>query len=196
MNLPNKITVARIILSVIVLVILLIPWYSLGINWPEYLVFDMTISLKYLVAGVLFAIAAFTDFLDGYLARKNNMVTDFGKVTDAIADKLLVNGVLIILAYERSIMLIIPVVIISRDIIVDSLKMLSGSKGNVVAASIMGKIKTICMLVGLTLVFFYNLPFALIGIPLSDILLFLAMIFSVISGCQYYNNAKQYLKEV
>ncbi len=193
MNLPNKITVGRIILSVIVLVLLMIPWYSLGVYWPEYLVGNVTVSLKYLVTGFLFAIAAFTDFLDGHLARKYNMVTDFGKVTDAIADKLLVNGVLIILAYERSIMLIVPVIIISRDIIVDSLKMLSGSKGKVVAASKLGKIKTVFMLVGITLTFFYNLPFELLNLPVADLLLLLATLFSVISGCQYYYNCKKYL---
>ncbi len=190
MNLPNKITITRIIISVIVLIMLLVPWYSLGIEWPEYLVGSINVSLKYIIAGFLFAIAAFSDFLDGYLARKNNEVTDFGKVLDAIADKILVNGVLIILAYERAISIAIPVIIITRDIIVDSLKMVSGNKGKVVAASILGKIKTIFMLVGIVLTLFYNLPFELISIPVADIFLLIATIFSVISGCQYYFKTK------
>ncbi len=193
MNLPNKITIARIITSIIVILILLIPWYALGIEWPNYLVGNIKIDLKYIVAGILFVLASFSDFLDGYLARKNNEVTDFGKTADAIADKILVNGVLIILAYERIISVVIPVVIVTRDIIVDSLKMVSGNHGKVVAASIWGKIKTVFMLVGLVLVFFYNLPFELLSIPVADLFLLLATIFSVISGCQYFYNVKDIL---
>ncbi len=186
MNLPNKITITRIILSIIVILLLLIPWYALGVEWPSFILGNVVINIKYLIAGVLFAIAAFSDFLDGYLARKNDEVTDLGKMLDAIADKILVNGVLIILAYERSISVVIPVVIITRDIIVDSLKMISGNKGKVVAASIPGKIKTIFMVGGITLVLFYNMPFELLSIPVADLFLLIATIFSIISGCMYY----------
>lgn len=193
MNLPNKITIARIILSIALLVMLLIPWYSLGLEWPVYLVGNVSVNLKYIIAGILFLIGSTSDFLDGYLARKNNMVTDFGKVMDAIADKMLVNGVLIILAYDKMISIVIPVVIITRDIIVDSCKMISGNKGKVVAASILGKLKTICMMVGLTLTFFYNLPFELIGLPIADLFLLAATVLSVVSGCQYYYNSKEFL---
>ena len=114
---------------------------------------------------------------------------------DAIADKLLVNGLLIILAYDRLISIVIPVVIISRDIVVDSCKMISGQNGKVVAASILGKIKTICMMSGLTLTMFYNLPFELVGFPIADILLLAAVVLSVVSGCQYYLNNKDVLFE-
>ncbi len=196
MNLPNKITIGRIVLSIIVLLLLLIPWYQIGIEFPTYLVGNVMINLKYIIAGILFALASFTDFLDGFLARKNNEVTDLGKVLDAIADKILVNGVLIILAYERAISVVIPVVIITRDIIVDVLKMESGNKGKVVAASILGKIKTILMLVGITFTFFYNLPFELISIPFSDLLILLATIFSVISAYQYYLNIRKSLNNL
>lgn len=190
MNLPNKITITRIVLSVLLLVILLIPWYSLGIDIPTYIIGNVQINLLYIIGGIIFLIASLSDTLDGYLARKNNMVTDFGKVMDAIADKLLVNGVLIILAFERHISIVIPVVIISRDIVVDSCKMISGNKGKVVAASSLGKLKTICMMAGITLTFFSNLPFELINIPIADILLIAAVILSVISGCQYFYNVK------
>ena len=192
-NLPNKITMIRIFLSVLLLVMLLMPWYSLGVEFPVYQVGSTTISLKYILAGIIFLIASTSDFLDGYLARKNNLVTDFGKVMDAIADKLLVNGLLIILAYDRIISIVIPVVIISRDIVVDSCKMISGQNGHVVAASILGKLKTICMMSGLTLTMFYNLPFELIGLPIADILLIAAVILSVISGSQYFYGVKDIL---
>ena len=193
MNVPNKITIIRIILSVLILVIMMIPWYSLGIEWPEYSVGNITVNIKYIVVGILFLIASLSDFIDGYLARKNNQVTDFGKVADAIADKILVNGLLIVLAYERIISIIIPVVIITRDIVVDSCKMISGNHGKVVAASIMGKLKTICMMCGVTLILFYNLPFELIGFPLADLFLIAATILSVVSGCQYYYNSREFL---
>lgn len=193
MNLPNRITMARIFLSILLLVMLLMPWYSLGVEFPVYQVATLTVNLKYIIAGIIFLIASTSDFLDGYLARKNNMVTDFGKVMDAIADKLLVNGLLIILAYDRIISIVIPVVIISRDIVVDSCKMISGQNGKVVAASIMGKLKTICMMSGLTLTMFYNLPFELIGFPVADILLIAAVILSVISGAQYFYSVRDIL---
>lgn len=193
MNLPNRITMARIVLSILLLVMLLVPWYSLGVEFPVYQVATITVNLKYIIAGIIFLIASMSDFLDGYLARKNNMVTDFGKVMDAIADKLLVNGLLIILAYDRIISIVIPVVIISRDIVVDSCKMISGQNGKVVAASIMGKLKTICMMSGLTLTMFYNLPFELVGFPVADILLIAAVILSVISGAQYFYSVRDIL---
>lgn len=193
MNLPNKITMGRIVLSVLLLVLMLVPWYDLGINFPVYLIGNVNVDLKYIIAGVIFLVASLTDFLDGYLARKNNIVTDFGKVMDAIADKMLVNGLLIILAYERCISIVIPVVIITRDIVVDSCKMISGNNGHVVAASILGKLKTICMMVGLTLTMFYNLPFELINVPVADMFLITAVILSVISGTQYFYNVKDIL---
>ena len=194
MNLPNKITIARIIMAVLILVIMLVPWSSLGVEWPVYQVGNVSqVDLKYIVVGILFLIASVSDFLDGHIARKNNLVTDFGKVADAIADKVLVNGLLIVLAYNRVISVVIPVVIITRDIVVDSCKMISGNKGKVVAASILGKLKTICMMVGLTLTLFYNLPFELIGLPIADLFLITATILSVISGCQYYYNSREFL---
>jgi len=193
MNLPNKITIGRILLSILMIILLLIPWYDLNVHFPEYLINGEIISLKYIIAGVIFIIASLTDFVDGYLARSRNLVTDFGKVADAIADKILVNGLLIILAYDRMIPILIPVVIITRDIIVDSCKMISGNKGKVVAASWLGKAKTMCMMVGLTLVLFNNFPFLFINIPMDSILLLAATVLSIISGCQYYYNTREFL---
>ncbi len=193
MNLPNRITMVRIFLAVLVLILLMFPFSSIGIDMPIYKVgTNVVISLNYIIAGVLFVIASITDFIDGNIARKNNLVTDFGKVMDAIADKVLVNGVLIIFAYNGNIPLVVPVVIILRDTVVDAIKMVAGKKGNAVAASIWGKIKTICMMVGLSLTFFSNLPFELIGIRLDYILLIIATILSIYSGIQYFIVNKQF----
>ena len=195
MNLPNRITLSRIVMAIIVLVLLMLPYGSIGVTLPIYKISNVTISLNYIIAGVLFIIASITDLIDGRIARKYDLVTDFGKVMDAIADKILVNGVLIIMAYNGNIPLVIPVVIITRDTIVDSVKMVAGSKGKAVGASIWGKIKTVCMMIGLSLVFFSNLPFELLGVKLDYILLFIATVLSIYSGIQYYVVNSKYFTE-
>lgn len=196
MNLPNKITIVRIILSILLLVLLMFPFDMCNVTFPSYQVFgSITVSLEYIIGGIIFLIASLTDFLDGNLARKKGLVTDFGKVMDAIADKVLVNGVLIILACNGLINVVIPVIIITRDIFVDSIKMVAGSKGKAVGASVLGKLKTICMMTGLTLVFFYNIPFELLNINVAEGLLYAATVLSIISGIQYYLVNKEFFKE-
>lgn len=195
MNLPNKITISRLILSVIIIILLIFPFDTVGIMLPKLFINEtLVVDIKYLIAGVLFIVASLTDFLDGYIARKYNMVTDFGKMLDAIADKVLVNAVLILLATSGFIHPIIPVVIITRDTIVNTIKMIAGNKGSVVSASITGKIKTIFMMCGVSLTLFYNLPFELINVKVSNILLTLACVLSIISGIQYFNANKKYLE--
>lgn len=194
MNLPNKITISRIVLSIIVLIMLVFPFNQIGFEWPTFLVSGrLEISLKYIVCAILFVIASVTDFLDGHIARKYKMVTDFGKVMDAIADKILVNGILIVLATEGFISVAIPVIIITRDTFVDSIKMVAGQSGHAVGASIAGKIKTICMMIGVSFMLIYNYPFELWGLNVADALIIVATVLSVISGVQYYNDNKKAL---
>jgi CDP-diacylglycerol--glycerol-3-phosphate 3-phosphatidyltransferase len=199
MNLPNKLTIARIIMAILIIIVLLGGSYTLslfGFEIPKLFVNEaIVVDLKYVIAGILFILASITDFLDGYIARKYNLVTDFGKLVDAIADKILVNSVLIILASQGFIHPIIPVVIIIRDSIVNSIKMLAASKGKVVSAIKSGKVKTACLMVGITLTLFYNLPFELWNISVSKVLLFVATILSVISGVQYYSLNKYLIKD-
>ncbi len=196
MNVPNKITLCRIILSIILLFIMIFPIDKIGINFPEFqLAGKMIIDSKYLICGVIFMIASLTDFLDGYLARKYNWVTDMGKVLDAIADKVLVNGVLIILAVQGFIPAVVPVIIVSRDIIVDSIKMVAGRKSSAVGASKAGKVKTACMLTGITLLFFYDLPFSLFNVHVSKVIIMIATILSIVSGIQYYVKNRKYLTD-
>jgi CDP-diacylglycerol--glycerol-3-phosphate 3-phosphatidyltransferase len=196
MNLPNKLTITRIILSIIIIILLLFPFYTVNITFPTYLINNtIIVDSKYIIAGILFIIASLTDFLDGYIARKYNLITDFGKLMDAIADKVLVNSVLIILAASNFISPIIAVIVVMRDSIVNSIKMVAASKGKVVAAISSGKIKTACLMVGITLTLFYNLPFELWNIKVSDFLLIVATILSIISGIQYYVMNKNLLFE-
>lgn len=193
MNLPTKLTVSRIIATFIVIIILIFPFYSIGFQWPQFKVGTIIISLQYIVAGIIFVLASITDFVDGYLARKNNQVTDLGKMLDAIADKILVNSVLIILAYKGMLPIIVPVVTVLRDTFLDAIKMQAASKGKVVAAIKSGKLKTATLMIGTTLAFFYNLPFELIPINVSDFLLLIATVLSVVSGIQYYLLNKELL---
>ena len=187
MNLPNKLTMARIFISIIIIAILLFPFDSMGITTTKFFINEsLVVDIKYLIAGVLFIIGSLTDFLDGYIARKYNLITDFGKFIDAIADKMLVNSVLIILASTGTINAIIPVVVILRDTVVNSIKMLAASKGKVVAAIKSGKLKTACLMTGITLTLFYNLPFELWNLQVANILLLIATVLSIYSGIQYY----------
>ena len=196
MNKANKITMSRIIMSIVIIIILLFPFHEIGLEFPTYLLKgSIVIDLKYIIVGLLFIIASLTDFFDGYVARKYNIVTDFGKMIDAISDKLLTNSVLIILACEGKVSTIVAVVIIMRDIIVDSIKMVIGNKGHAVGAIYLAKVKTACLMVGIVLTLFYNLPFELISLRVSDFLLAIAAILSVITGVKYYMMAKPYLTE-
>ena len=196
MNTANKITMSRIFLAVIILIVLLFPWHHVGIDMPEYVLNgNLTINLKYIIAGVLFIVASITDFIDGHVARKYNMVTDFGKMIDAISDKILTNTLIVVLACENMVHPVVAVIIIGRDIIVDSIKMLIGNKGKAVAAIGVAKYKTASLMVGLTLKLFYDLPFSLIPLRVSDFLLILAAVLSIVSGAKYYMMAKEYITE-
>jgi CDP-diacylglycerol--glycerol-3-phosphate 3-phosphatidyltransferase len=194
MNLPNKITLVRIFLALLIILLLLFPFDATGVTIPQLFINEsIVVDIRYFIAGGMFIIASLTDFLDGYLARKNNQVTDFGKMIDAIADKVLVDSILIILASTGFISAIIPVIIVVRDIVVDSIKMVAGSKGNVVAAIKSGKYKTACLMVGITLTLFYNLPFELLNFRVSDAFLVVACILAIISAIQYFNLNKKFI---
>lgn len=186
MNLANKITLSRIIMTIIIILILLFPFYLVNIHFPQYNVNGVIIDLRYIIAGILFIIASITDFIDGKIARGKNMVTDTGKMFDAIADKVLVNSVLVIFASNGFIHPIIAVIYIFRDEVVNALRMHAAKGGMVVAAGMTGKIKTFAMMAGLTLMFFYNLPFELINIRVDEFLIYFAVIMSIVSGFEYY----------
>ena len=194
MNLPNRITMARIFLSILIIAILLFPFDAVGITTLKLFINEsIVVDVKYLIVGGLFIVASITDFVDGYIARKYSMVTDLGKMLDAIADKVLANSVLIILATSGFIHPLIPVIIVCRDTFVNTIKMIAGNKGKVVAAIKSGKLKTICMMIGISLTLFYNLPFELWNLRISDVFLYVACILSVVSAVQYYNLNKKYI---
>ena len=192
-NIPNYLTMARIIISLFVIVFLLFPFEMVNISFKKYLINgSVVIDVKLLIAAVLFVIASVTDFLDGYLARKYDAVSDFGKVMDAIADKILVNGLLIILSGQGFITPVIPVIIILRDTVVNTIKMVAGNNGSVVAAIKTGKYKTAFLMIGITLKLLGNFPLGLVNVALDDFFLITATVLSLISGIEYFNIYKKY----
>ena len=168
----------------------------INISFPKYLVNGtIVIDLKLVICSVLFVIAAVTDFFDGRIARKYNLTSDLGKVMDAIADKILVDGVLIALCGQGYISPVIPVIIVLRDIIVDCIKMVAGEHGDVVGAIKTGKFKAAFLMIGITLKLIGNFPLGLFGIALDDFFLVTATILAIISGVEYYNLYKKYFKK-
>lgn len=194
MNLPNKITLARICMIPLMVII---PF--LGIQGQFEILGGLTYSN--LITVTIFLIASITDFFDGYLARKNNMVTTFGKFLDPIADKLLVLSALLMLVEAGIIPAWIPIIIAAREFIVSGIRMLAAGEGNVIAASWLGKIKTVSQMIAITFAFIGKHSFIafmsqeLIGAELViNILMSLGMTVAVIatiwSGLDYFIKAK------
>lgn len=194
-KLPNRLTVFRLILAVLVILVFLFPYDMIGYNFPKYLINGIAVlDVKLAICAVLFIVASITDFLDGNIARKYNYVSTFGKLMDPIADKILTNSLLIILAGEGFIPTVIPVIIICRDIVVDGVRMLLTEKGEVLPAGKIGKFKTAFLMIGIALKLVGGLPFSLWNLPIADFLIIVATLLSVISGIQYFMGAKKFIK--
>ncbi|MEG0825927.1 MAG: CDP-diacylglycerol--glycerol-3-phosphate 3-phosphatidyltransferase [Bacilli bacterium] len=192
MKLPNKLTILRLILSVIIIIILIFPFDTMGLSLPKIFINEaLVVDTKYIITGFLFAIASLITLFDRIIARKYNLITDFSKMFASLTDKILVNSVLIILCAYGFIHPIIPVIIIIRDIVVNSIKMLASSKGSVMTNISSGKFKTVLLMIGVMLTLFYNLPFELWNLRISDFILIIACVLSIISGIQYYNLNKK-----
>ena len=194
-KLPNRLTNFRLILSLIIIILLLFPFNMININFKKYLIDNTVIvDTKMIIIGVLFIISSITDFLDGYLARKYNNVSDYGKLMDPIADKVSVNSVLIILSAYGYIHPIVPVIVIIRDIIINSLRMVAANSGIVEPAGITGKFKTAFLMIGIIFKLFGNLPFELFNISVDDFFLVAGTVLCVISGFEYIKAYRKYLK--
>ena len=130
MNLANKITVSRMFITLVILAILLFPFESAGVDFTNLFINELiVVNTKYIIVGILFVIAIITDRLDGYVARKKNIKTELGKTLDDIADKLLIDLLLIVLASQGFVHPVIPTIIIARDFIVNAIKMTAVEKG-------------------------------------------------------------------
>ena len=195
MNLPNKLTLFRIFLVPLLCLVWLFPYESAGITFGYFTFGHVTLSYLNLIVIFIFVVASFTDFLDGNIARKKNLVTTFGKFADPIADKLLVNTMLIILCYKHMIPLVCCLLMILRDIIVDGCRMIAAQKGVVVSAGILGKLKTVLQMVTIVLVLLNNLPFELWFLPVDEVLIWFTSFISVAGGYSYFLQVKDYIFE-
>ncbi len=181
MNLPNKITLARIFLVPIIMVFLLIK-FDLG----SISIAGEKTTYSELIATIIFIIAASTDGLDGYIARKKKLVTNLGKLLDPLADKLLVSAALISLVEMQRLGAWIAIVIITREFAVTGLRMIASADGEVIAASKLGKLKTVTQIVAIVLLMLNNFPFTYLHIPMATIVTWLAVIITIFSGVDYF----------
>lgn len=184
LNLPNQLTLLRILLIPVIVILPLIGALQ------TYIVFA-SVSLGDLLILIVFAFASFTDFLDGYIARKRHLVTDFGKFMDPLADKLLVFAAFIILIEMNRISGWIVMIIIAREFMVTGIRILAANNHCVIAASSLGKLKTISQMATIIVLLLDNYPFSLINLPVGLILTYLAMALTVISGIDYFIKNKE-----
>lgn len=172
MNIANKITIIRVFLVPIFMILL----YS-----------DFSYSNYY--ATAVFVIAALTDTLDGYIARSRNMITNFGKFVDPLADKILVSAALISLVDLGKIPAWVVVLIIAREFTITGFRVIAASEGITIAASSLGKLKTITQLLAIILLLINNYPFSKLNFPLDIIMLYISLFFTILSGVDYlYKN--------
>lgn len=193
MNLPNKLTVIRIILVPIMVLVWLFPYHLFGINLKVFSIGSVSLPLINIIVLVIFGIASFTDFLDGNIARKRNLITTFGKFADPIADKLLVNTTLIILVYKGAIPVVPVIIMLGRDIIVDGCRMIASQNGIVVAAGMLGKLKTVLQMLAIIVSLLNNLPFELYSLPINDLLIWFSALVSLLGGYSYFSQVKEYI---
>ena len=186
MNLPNKLTFLRLLLIPFFVVLTVVPFEWGAVNW-----LGSEIEIALLIAAIIFIFASFTDWLDGYIARRDNLVTNFGKFADPLADKLLVSAALIVLIELGLAPAWVVVVIISREFAVTGLRLLLVEEGGtVLAAAWPGKIKTVTQLLAIIFLLMNDFPLAWTGLPIGSILLYIALIFTVYSGVDYFYNAR------
>jgi len=195
MNLPNRLTMVRIILIPLIVLIFMFPFAQFNISVGQMTVGAVTLTYRNMVVLALFAFASFTDFLDGYIARKHNLVTSFGKFADPIADKLLVNTMFILFAWQGIVPVVAVLLMLWRDTAVDGIRMIANGKGRVMAAGYLGKIKTVSQMFTIIFILLNNLPFELYNLPVTSLMIWFSTFISVISGISYFLQAKDLLLE-
>lgn len=199
MNLPNKLSVLRIILIPIIIILGIVESIDFEGNvLKNELFMDVTVGNIAILA--IFIIASFTDFLDGHIARKYNLVTDFGKFIDPLADKLLVSSTMIYLIQIGRFTFFnfdwgfVVTIIIAREFAVTGLRLIAATSkdGKVMAAKILGKMKTVVQMIMIIVLLLNSINIPIIGL----ILVILALLLTVISGVDYFVKSKDVLKDM
>lgn len=181
MNLPNKITLSRIALIPVFILIL-----SISLDLGAWNIGTTDLPVVHLIAGVIFLVASLTDWLDGHYARKYNLITNMGKFLDPLADKLLVSAAFILLVELDLAAAWIVICIISREFAVTGFRLVAAGEGVVLAASSMGKLKTVFQITAVALLLLHNFPFSYLGIPVDTIVLYIALVLTIWSGVDYF----------
>jgi len=180
-NLANRITLVRIFLVPVVMFFLLVRY-----NFGHFQIGQIHMTYNELIAALVFILAASTDGLDGYIARKQKIVTNLGKFLDPLADKLLISAALISLVEMQRLEAWIAIVIISREFAVTGLRLVAAAEGQVIAASALGKLKTWVQIVAITAVMIRNEPFESVGIPFAEIAIWAMVVITIYSGYDYF----------
>lgn len=190
MNLPNRLTLFRIVLIPVAVLIYIFPYAQFGLHPGVLFIGNVRISVVNLSCLAVYLIAAITDHFDGEIARKRNMQTTFGKFADPIADKMLTTT-MFLLFVSRGVIPVVPVIVmVCRDIVVDGCRMIAAGNGKVVSAQMLGKLKTVLQMATIALILMNNLPFELWRLPVSEIMLWFSAFVSFISGVSYFNQLK------
>lgn len=197
--LPNILTIFRIVLTPFIIVLLFIDSKTLySFSWINSNTF---VSITFLISGILFLIACFSDFLDGYLARKNNWISDFGKIWDPIADKVLTTSIYICFSLKNFIPFYFVLIMITRDIVVDAYRQTATKKGIVTPANIWGKLKTIIQMLSIIAIYFIFNDSSALNFKATKIEYYfiqnILVMFATISSCfSWYVYVKQINKEL
>lgn len=198
MNLPNKITISRLIIAVIMIFFAVFPWANAGASSILTTLGNTGFTILDLILAILFVVGSATDAIDGKIARKYNLITDFGKFFDPLADKFLVNSALIFLASYGRIPALIIILMIGRDLAVDGIRFMAASKGEVIAANIFGKLKTVFQMVTIPFVMLNGFPFNYLfkehTYIFLDVLLSITCAMSLISGFIYLYRGRKYIQ--
>ncbi|SFU76108.1 CDP-diacylglycerol--glycerol-3-phosphate 3-phosphatidyltransferase [Alicyclobacillus macrosporangiidus] len=189
MNLANRITLARIFLVPVVVFTLLVRF-----NFWTVTINHRTTTGSEMIAALVFIIAATTDGLDGYIARKRKLVTNFGKFLDPLADKLLISAVLISLVEMQRLSAWVAILIISREFAVTGLRLVAAAEGIVIAASRLAKWKTATQVVAMVALIINNFPFSVIGFPFDTLAVYAMVIMTLASGVDYFVKNKHVIQ--
>lgn len=186
LNLPNKLTLSRVIAIPIFIVFFLI-----GKNDTRPLYFGITIDLYRLIAAFIFVAASITDYFDGKIARERNLITDFGKLLDPLADKLLVITAMLLLTESREIHYLCTLIVVLRELTISSIRLVALERGMVIAASIWGKLKTSSQMVAMVLILFKVYTISSVSYYIVYGLFYISTLFVIISLIDYIVKSKE-----